>query len=155
VVAALTAAERMRDPSVGLLFTGAEELGLIGARLLARSRPELFSGSVVVNLDTLDDRGPLWIVHHDERGRELADREATRLAGLGFEIRRRRLPLGILTDSLAFARAGASAITIARLDWETLRLLHTPQDHSDSFALATAERVGRALAEIDLSPGQA
>jgi hypothetical protein len=155
VVAALTAAERMRDPSVGLIFTGAEELGLIGARLLAGSRPDLFTGSEVVNLDTLDDRGPLWIVHHDERGRELADREATRLAGLGFAIRRRRLPLGILTDSLAFARAGVPAITIARLDWETLRLLHTPWDRSDTLALATAERVGRALAEIDLSSGQA
>lgn len=146
VVAALTAAERMQDPSVGLVFTGAEELGLVGARLLARTRPELLTGTVVVNLDTLDDRGPLWIVHHDERGRALADREAARLAGLGLEIRRRRLPLGILTDSLAFARAGVPAITIARLDWGTLRLLHTPRDRSDTFSLATAERVGAAIA---------
>jgi hypothetical protein len=145
VLAALAAAERTGDPSVGLLITGAEELGLVGARLLARIHPALLAGSEVVNLDTLDDRGPLWIVHHDVRGRELADREAARLAGLGLEIRRRRLPLGILTDSLAFARAGVPAVTIARLDWGTLRLLHTSRDRPDTLSLATAERVGAAL----------
>lgn len=145
VVAALAAAERLSDRSVGLLITGGEELGLVGARLLVRDRPGLVAGTEVVNLDTLDDRGPLWIVHHDPRGRALADREAARLAGLGYEVRRRRLPLGILTDSLAFARAGASAITIARLEWGTLRVLHTPADRPDSLPLATAVRVGIAL----------
>jgi hypothetical protein len=146
VLAALAAAERLRDPTVGVLITGAEELGLVGARLLVRDRRALLTGAEVVNFDTLDDRGPLWVVHHDARGRALAEREAARLAALGYVVRRRQLPLGILTDSLAFARMGVPAITIARLDWRTLRTIHTPADHPTGLSLATAERLGAALA---------
>jgi hypothetical protein len=62
------------------------------------------------------------------------------------EVRRRRLPLGILTDSVALARAGAAAITIARLDWHTLRRIHTPRDTPEDLALDTAQRAGRAVA---------
>jgi hypothetical protein len=146
VLAALAAAERLDDPQVGVLITGGEELGLVGARLLVRDRRALLAGTEVINFDTLDDRGPVWVVHHDERGRELARREAAKLARLGYDVRRRRLPLGILTDSLAFARMGVPAITIARLDWRTLQTIHTPSDQPDGLSLATAQRLGGALA---------
>ena len=146
VVAAITAARVVRDPQVGILITGAEELGLIGARVFARDRRPSLSGADVINLDTLDDRGPVWVVSHDPRGDVLAAREAARLSGLGLVVRRRRLPLGILTDSLALARAGASAVTIARLDWRTLSLIHTPRDTPDELALETAGAIGRAVA---------
>jgi hypothetical protein len=145
VVAALAAAQATRDPEVGVLITGGEELGLVGARLFARERAGALAGVEVVNFDTIDDRGPLWVVSHDPRGDALAAREAARLSALGIPVRRRRLPLGILTDSLALARAGASAITVARLDWATLRRMHTPRDTPDDLALATAERAGRTL----------
>ena len=36
VMAALAAAERLEDPSVGILITGAEEFGMVGARVFAR-----------------------------------------------------------------------------------------------------------------------
>jgi Iap family predicted aminopeptidase len=57
----------------------------------------------------------------------------------------RRLPVGILTDSLPFARAGVPAITIGRLTWRTLRTIHTPRDTADGLSLETAVRIGRAL----------
>lgn len=145
VVAALAAAEATRDPGVGILITGAEELGLVGSRLFVRDRAAALAGADMVNLDTIDARGPLWIVSHDARGDVLAEREAARLGMLGISVRRRRLPLGILTDSLALARAGAPAITIARLDWRTLRRIHTPADTPEGLALETAEQVGRAI----------
>ncbi len=146
VVAALIAAATTRDPGVGILVTGAEELGLVGARLFVRERAATLATAEVVNLDTIDDRGPLWVVSHDPRGDALAEREAARLGALGMTPRRRRLPLGILTDSLALARAGGAAITIARLDWETLTRIHTPADTPDGLTLEAAERVGRAIA---------
>ncbi len=146
VVAALALAEATRDPGIGILITGAEELGLVGARVFARERAPALASADVVNFDTIDDRGPLWVVSHDARGDALAAREAARLGGLGLPVRRRRLPLGILTDSLAIARAGAPAITIARLDRRTLARIHTPADTPDDLALEPAERVGRALA---------
>jgi hypothetical protein len=145
VVAALAAAAA-GDRDVGILITGAEELGLVGARVFASERAASLAGVEVVNLDTLDERGPLWVVSHDARGDALAEREAAKLAGLGVPVRRRRLPFGILTDSLALARAGAASVTIARLDWATLRHIHTPRDAAAGFALSTATGVGRAVA---------
>jgi hypothetical protein len=146
VIAALAAAETTRDPGVGVLISGAEELGLVGARRFAGERAAALAGADVVNFDTIDDRGPLWVVSHDARGDALAAREAARLRSHGMEVRRRRLPLGILTDSVALARAGAAAITIARLDWHTLRRIHTPRDTPEDLALDTAQRAGRAVA---------
>jgi Iap family predicted aminopeptidase len=54
--------------------------------------------------------------------------------------------LGILTDSVPFARRGVPALTIGRLTWRTLRLIHTPRDTPDGLSLETSERIGRALA---------
>jgi hypothetical protein len=145
LLSALIAAEQVKDPSVGFLFTGAEEFGLVGARLFARS--EGWSRQAeIINLDTLDVRGPLYLVAHDAAGEQLATRLSARMRGLAPEVRVRRLPLGILTDSLPFARKGAVAVTIARLDWQTLRRLHTPQDLPDDLSTETATRVGAALA---------
>lgn len=148
LVAALTAAAATRDPAVGFILTGAEEFGLVGARALAAARPELVRGCEVVNLDTLDDVGPLFVVHHDARGAALAAGIAPGLGGLGYELRRRRLPIGILVDSLPLARAGARAVTLGRLTWATLRRIHTSRDTDDGLAFETARRVGEALAAL-------
>jgi Peptidase family M28 len=145
-VAAIAGAAIAGDTSVGVLITGAEELGMMGARRFAAEWGAKLQGAEVVNLDTIDDRGPIWVVSHDARGDLLAEREAVRLAGLGLPVRRRRLPLGILTDSLVLARAGAAAITIARLDWGTLRRIHTPGDGPGGLELETAAWVGRTMA---------
>lgn len=145
-VVALLAALPALPADTGALVTAAEELGLVGARMLARARPELVRGTEVVNLDTLDDAGPVWLVHHDAAGAALASRLAPRLAGaLGLPVRLRRLPAGILVDSLPLAAAGAAAVTVARLDWRTLCRIHTHRDAPDGFALATARSVGEAL----------
>ena len=65
---------------------------------------------------------------------------------LKFEVR--RLPLGILVDSLPFARAGAQAVTVSRLDWADLGRLHTARDSAEDLGLATATAVGEALAQL-------
>ncbi len=145
LVAALAAAEASTDPATGILLTGAEEFGLVGARILAQTRPELIRGTDVVNLDTLDDRGTLSLVSHDAQGRKLAGRLAMLLASPGAAVRERRLPVGIFVDSYPLARAGGRAVTIGRLDWATLRLIHTPRDSRDTLSFATALRIGRVL----------
>jgi hypothetical protein len=86
------------------------------------------------------------VVRHDAHGAGAAAAAARRLGSLGLTVRARRLPLGILVDSLPLARAGAAAVTIGRLTWRTLRVIHTPADVPETLALETAERVGRALA---------
>lgn len=146
IAGALAAAERSTDPATGILITGAEEFGLVGARVFAAEGRERLRDAVVVNLDTIDQEGELALVSHDARGSALARLEAPRLAAAGLPPRLRRLPVGILTDSLPFARAGVPAVTVGRLTWRTLRTIHTPRDTPDGLSLETAERVGWALA---------
>jgi hypothetical protein len=145
VVAALAFAEASSDEGTGVLITGAEEFGLVGARVFARVQGSL-KGIEVVNIDTIDDEGVLFVVSHDPRGVASATALAARLGSLGLTVRTRRLPLGILVDSLPLARAGAAAVTVGRLTWRTLRLIHTPADVPDGLSLEPAERVGRAIA---------
>ena len=145
VVAALACAEACTDTATGILITGGEEFGLVGARIFSSLQDGLV-GAEVVNLDTLDQEGRLYVVTHDGRGSETAARVAAQLAVAGLPARSRRLPVGILVDSLPLARAGASAVTVGRLDWRTLRVIHTPADVPEGLSLETAERVGRALA---------
>lgn len=145
VVAALAAAAASDDPGLGIAITGAEEFGLAGARVLARSRADRFAGRTVINLDTLDETGPLRVVIHDQAGAAAAVVPAGRLSGLGIPVTTGRLPPGILVDSLVLARAGAAALTVARLDWSTLRRLHTARDSAEGCGFETAARVGAAL----------
>lgn len=143
LLAVLLAAERA-GPGVGVLVTGAEEFGLVGARIFAREHAAELRGADVLNVDTLDDAGRLVVVAHDPAGLALAADVARRIGEAG-PARVRRLPAGILVDSLALARAGARAVTVARVGWGTLRRIHTPGDGPDGFAFATAERVGGLL----------
>jgi hypothetical protein len=146
IAAALAAAEASHDPGTGVLITGAEEFGMVGARVFARLEAARLTGVEVVNLDTIDEEGHLYLVTHDRAGVALAESEAARLRAAGLSPRTRRLPLGILVDSLPFARAGVPSLTIGRLTWRTLRIIHTPRDTVEGLTLAAAKAVGRALA---------
>ena len=145
VVAALACAEASDDGATGILITGAEEFGLVGARMFAQIQGRL-DGVTVINLDTIDAEGPLFVVRHEALGLAAAEAVVKRLQPLGLPVRARRLPLGILVDSLPLARAGARAVTVGRLTWNTLRVIHTPADVPETLSLEVAEQVGRALA---------
>lgn len=147
LLSALVIAEQTQDPAVGFLFSGAEEFGLVGARVFVRTTESL-SGTEVINLDTLDSRGRLYVVTHDGHAIGLANQIAGRLDGVAAEVRRRGLPMGILVDSLPFARAGARAVTLARLDWGTLRLIHTGKDLPTGLETGVAEEVGRRIGAL-------
>ena len=143
VVAALAAAAA-QNARVGVLITGAEEFGLVGARVFARLW-KAQGRSEFVNVDTVDQEGDLYLVSHDIRGQALAAALEPALAGLGLPIRQRRLPLGIFVDSAPLRRI-APSVTIGRLTWRTLRRIHTPADTSDGLSYRTAEQVGKAIA---------
>lgn len=143
LVAALAAAEASQA-GLGILITGAEEFGLVGARVFARLAQDT-GGNEFVNVDTVDEEGTLSLVSHDRRGEQLCRKLEPQLAPLGLPIRRRRLPLGIFVDSAPLARTQGSAITIGRLTWQTLRRIHTETDTLDGLSLNTARALGRML----------
>ena len=144
IVALLAAAEASHG-GLGFLVTGAEEFGLVGARVFVRLAPDL-AASEFVNLDTIDDEGSMYLVSHDARGARLAQSMEPAVRDVGVPVRRRRLPLGIFVDSAPLARAGAPAITIGRLTWNTLRRIHTAEDTPEGHSFRTAKAVGQAIA---------
>jgi hypothetical protein len=146
LLAAMVAAEAAPAEGVGVLITGAEEFGMVGARVFAREFGPQLIGAEVVNLDTIDDQGVLYVVSHDGPGARLAGDVAARLAPAAPAVRRRGMPLWAFVDSEPLARAGAAALTLARLDWGTLRRMHTPRDTPAGMAFRTAEEVGRLVA---------
>jgi peptidase M28-like protein len=143
VIAALAAAAAS-DERIGILITGAEEFGLVGARVFARLTPDL-QAAEFVNLDTIDQEGKLYLVSHNAIGQRLAELLEPHLSGLAVPIQRRRLPLGIFVDSAPLARAHAPAVTVGRLTWRTLRCVHTQADTPDGLSFRVAEQVGRAI----------
>ncbi len=145
--AALVAAEHGPASGIGYLFTGAEEFGLVGARALVAGGLGV-AGLEVLNLDTITDRGRYFVVVHNAAGVPLANALAGTLAGAGQGVEVRRLPAGIFVDSLPLARAGARAVTLARLDWSVLRLIHTPRDTLEGLDLSAARRIGEQLAAL-------
>ena len=149
LLAALVAAESTRDPSVGILITSAEEFGLIGARYFAEKCPERLAGTEVVNFDTIDEQGAWRLVAHAGDADGLIEKVRERIAMVSSTpIRRHRLPVGILVDSVPLAKAGAIAITIARLDWGTFRKIHTSRDTLEGLSLESAVVAGRIAAEL-------
>lgn len=146
VLAVLAAADGLAE-GTGIILTGAEEFGLVGARVLVRER-EIETAREIINLDTITGRGRLYVLYHDATGHALGRRIAGALGGIAGPARLRRLPLGILVDSLPLARTGAAAVTVARLDWGDLRRLHTARDTLEGLDLGTARSVGAALANL-------
>ena len=146
LLAALVAAEAAPKEGVGVLITGAEEFGLVGARVFAKEYGPQLLGVEVVNIDTVDDQGVLFIVSHDAPGSRLAAKLEPALAGLAPRVRRRGQPLWAFVDSRPLARTGAAALTLARLDWSTLRRIHTPRDTVEGLKFRTAEALGRLVA---------
>lgn len=144
--AALVAAQEIQDPRVGVLVTGAEEFGLIGSRYFAEKSLELVKGTDVLNVDTVDHQGKWRLVSHQAGAEGLLDGAEAALRAISpVAIRRHRRLSGIFVDSLPLARAGARAITIARLDWGTLGRIHTPRDTLDGLSLDSALLAGIAI----------
>jgi Zn-dependent M28 family amino/carboxypeptidase len=125
VVALLRAATMLaQDAAIGIVMTSAEELGMAGARAFAATR----SGGVALNVDGVDDRGNvLCMVHRGAPRARDAVRRAARASDtkVGFG---RTIP-GVLTDGVALADAGWSAVTLSRGTLATLARIHRTSDN--------------------------
>lgn len=152
-VATVLAASEMvpREHPLGVLITDAEEMGLAGARAVARGGSRARAG-IVLNVDGVDDDGSLRLMHGSRRPsrviaamRDGAEREGEAL------IVHRILP-GVLVDAIAFADAGWEAVTLSRGTARTLRRVHTRADSLEEMTgcgIAGAARVlARAATEL-------
>ena len=127
-VAAVLAAAEMLEPraAVGVLLSSAEELGLAGARAWAATR----STGVALNCDGVDDEGELTIMHGADPPADVIEVVQSAAAR---DVHVRRMPLGLLTDSVALADRGWRAITVSRGSFASLRRVHTPDDSLETL----------------------
>jgi hypothetical protein len=88
-------------------------------------------------------------VTHRRGSEDLVRRAEASLRALSsLPVKRHRLPAGIFVDSLPLARAGARALTIARLNWATFGRVHTPRDTLDGLSLDSAVVAGMAIKQM-------
>jgi hypothetical protein len=142
VAAVLAAAESLaRHASVGILLPSAEELGLAGARAWARARGA--GRGIALNCDGVDDEGALTIMYSgtppDDVIRTLAESAAR-------APRVRRMPVGLLLDSVALAESGWRSVTVSRGSLATLRRVHTRDDSLARLRGDGIPEVARVLA---------
>lgn len=121
VVAVVEAARQLASHDVGVLVTDAEELGLAGALAWARM-PHVRRDAIVLNCDGVDDEGPNLVMFSHPAP------EALIAVAEGAGARRRRMPLGLLTDSVAFTGAGLASVTFSRGTLATLARVHSARD---------------------------
>lgn len=122
VAAVLAAAVSVRpETMVGVLLPSAEELGLAGARAWARG----VRTGTALNCDGIDDAGEVTIMHSRAAPTPLIQ---TLQALAPRPPRVRRMPLGLLTDSVALADRGWTTVTVSRGSLASLRRVHTSRD---------------------------
>lgn len=140
VAAVLAAAEVLdRGAEVGILLTSAEELGLAGARAWA----SVHSPAVALNCDGVDDEGALTIMHGTKPPTAVIDTVRRRAPD---DARVRRMPLGLLTDSVALADRGWHAVTLSRGSLKSLQRVHTPDDSLATLRGTGVEEMATVLA---------
>jgi hypothetical protein len=126
VATVLLAATRVRPGvPIGVLLPSAEELGLAGARAWARRWGTQHDAGIALNCDGVDDHGELTIMYSGTVPTALIET----LRGVATPaLRARRMPLGMLTDSVALADRGWTSATVSRGSVATLRRIHTSGD---------------------------
>jgi Zn-dependent M28 family amino/carboxypeptidase len=128
---------------IGVLVTSGEELALAGARAFVEATQDR---CIVLNCDTIDDRGGFVCMTHGRGDREAAAAVTRAAARLGFPIRVRGIISGILADSIAFADAGWDAVTVSRGNLGTLGRVHSSRDTLDRLDGSGIAQAARLLA---------
>ena len=154
-LAALLAVAERAPADIGFLVTDGEELGLAGARAAVGRLPDVAG---IVNLDGLDDRGPLRIAEGRGGGRrgpagELAATLLEEARSQGVAAVRRPLPPFVMVDHEPLARVGLPALTVLKGGWPSLLRVHRPGDTADRITGAgAAEAATIVLAALRRPP---
>ena len=158
VAVSVAAAERLARSGLEhtellVLSFGAEEAGLVGSRAFVRRHGPELSKALVLNFESLGQRGTLRVltgelmagVRHSATAVSLVE-AAARAAGI--ELRASYLPGG-LTDAASFSRARIPATTLIRLDEHgLLEHYHSLEDDPASVREEHLEEALRLCLEV-------
>ncbi|MFN2397377.1 MAG: M28 family peptidase [Gemmatimonadaceae bacterium] len=113
-----------REREMGVFLTSAEELGLAGARSLARDREP----GVVINFDGCDDAGMIRLTYSGKRPQVLLEGLAAGAREAGLHVATGRLLPGVLLDGVALADGGWDVVTVSKGTLGTVARIHTARD---------------------------
>ncbi|HEX6559084.1 MAG TPA: M28 family peptidase [Longimicrobiales bacterium] len=142
-------AERNRDVAeIGYLITDAEEMGLVGARDIARKLDPVIG---IINVDGVDDHGSFHIMEKfgippRHIAPHLAAALLTAAAEMNVAAHRRNVPFGLLLDHIPLARRHLPSVTVLRGSLKSMMRVHRPADSMDQLSGAGVES---AVALID------
>lgn len=137
---------RCPEPEAELVvvFTGAEELLMCGARQLVRERGEAWrqGTALIVNLEALGVPGPLGV----QGTREPARRALEAIAATGARGRLIGALPAAMSDAFPLARAGFPVVTLTAGSLSrAIRAIHTPRDRAERLDPTALERASDAL----------
>jgi Peptidase family M28 len=129
------------------VFTGAEEMGLLGAFALRHARgEELRRGThLFVNLDGVGSVGSLRIFGPKKAQLTRAFLEASRKEAI--PLRWSPLPPTMMMDHEVLATAGFPSVSLGCVGWE-LRHLHSRRDHPGLIQVESLRETGRLLRHV-------
>jgi acetylornithine deacetylase/succinyl-diaminopimelate desuccinylase-like protein len=138
---------------VTLLFTSAEELGLLGAAAYVRQnetelrRQAASSAQYVLNLDSVGIEGALHYTDAPARSSGRLVKLLREACGeLGIPVKRFSLP-GALFDHMPFARLGLDAVSLTVVG-RASRAIHTRGDAADKLQARGFELAGRVALRV-------
>ena len=128
------------------LFTGAEELGLLGSVMFQKKygKDLAQTGAIVINVDSVAQKGKMKICSRGREGRQLKNHLRNLAQAAGFPLRALPFHKGILMDHLPFGRNKVPAVSLTSVFKEGLHL-HTPQDRLALLQREALEEIGQFL----------
>jgi putative aminopeptidase FrvX len=129
------------------VFTGAEEMGLLGAFALRHARgEELRRGThLFINLDGVGCAGSLRVFGPIKGWLTRAFLETSRKEAI--PLRWSRLPPTMMMDHEVLATAGFPSVSLGCVDWE-LRHLHSRRDHPALIQVESLRETARLLRQV-------
>lgn len=123
------------ENDVAYLITDAEELGLVGARSIARKLDPVIG---VINIDGIDDKGTFFILEKfgmplRHIAPHLVAATLTAADEMNLPARRRNVPFGLLLDHIPLARVHLPAVTLMRGSMKSMMRVHRPADSMDNM----------------------
>jgi hypothetical protein len=142
IVTVLLAAEALpRSMPLGVLLTSAEELGMAGAYAFAVRR----RAAMAINVDGVDDHGSTLCMYHGRAARVRVGL-ARAARAIGMKVTEQPTIPGLLTDGVALADAGWSAVTVSRGGLGTLWRIHRASDVAHKLRGIGMHEVARLVA---------
>ena len=137
----------LRGFSTTLLFTGAEELGLIGASsFLHRHQKELSKEDIFLNIDSASDKNVMVSMDQKkEKGLFFLIKEAAKESGI--KIRSFPFLPGFLMDHLSFSLKGFKTASLYTASKKS-RYIHTSKDTLNLLEKRSLKNIGQLLERI-------